>query len=153
MTKYPKRKRIRLRRELYNNSAYAFLITICTYQRRKLFLNNAYADFVHAQITGHLARTTSLYASSLLPDHLHLLLSPVRRNLIDVIGSWKAYTTNELHTMGHDGHVWQTGFYDHVLRNKESLIDVGNYILANPVRLGLCSDQRDYQYNFINPSI
>ncbi len=149
MSKYPQRKHIRLRRELYNNPSYAFLITICTYQRRKLFYNKIYADPVFSNIKGFLSEATKLYAASLLPDHLYLLLSPTGRNLINVIGGWKAYTTNILHDLGLFGTIWQTSFYDHVLRKADNIKSAGEYILANPVRLGLCEDHREYRYNYL----
>ena len=41
--------------------------------------------------------------------------------------------------------LWQTSYYDRILRREESIIDVARYIWENPVRSSLVSDWRDYQ--------
>jgi len=39
--------------------------------------------------------------------------------------------------------MWQYGYFDRVLRRDEATLNVVAYILANPVRAGLCRDSRD----------
>jgi len=38
-------------------------------------------------------------------------------------------------------------YYDHVLRDEEDGMAVAHYIIANPVRAGLCDDVRAYPYS------
>jgi REP element-mobilizing transposase RayT len=52
------------------------------------------------------------------------------------IGS-KAETTNESWQLDWDGRLWQRRHHDHVIRDAESLQDIYEYILNNPVRAGL----------------
>ena len=42
--------------------------------------------------------------------------------------------------------LWQKGYFEHVLRDDEAMSDAAKYILANPVRGGLCTEPRDYPF-------
>ena len=42
--------------------------------------------------------------------------------------------------------IWQRGFHDHALRAEEDIIDAARYIVANPLRAGLCQKIGDYPY-------
>ncbi len=43
--------------------------------------------------------------------------------------------------------VWHISYYDHVLRNEESILDVARYIWDNPVRKGLVGERSQYQFS------
>lgn len=43
--------------------------------------------------------------------------------------------------------MWQSGYYDHVLRNDEGSLGVMRYILENPVRAGLVAEVQEYPYS------
>lgn len=43
--------------------------------------------------------------------------------------------------------LWQEGFFDKVLREQDATFDVVSYIVANPVRAGLCADAVSYPYS------
>jgi len=47
-------------------------------------------------IKDHLNKESDLMAVCVMPDHIHLLLAPISKNLIDLIGEWKGYTTHLL---------------------------------------------------------
>lgn len=73
-----------------------------------------------------------------MPDHLHLLVegfSP-SSNLITFMNKAKQATGYWFKTE-HERPLWQTGYYDHVLRDDEDTLAVIRYVLANPVRAGL----------------
>jgi hypothetical protein len=40
--------------------------------------------------------------------------------------------------------VWQPGFFDRALRAEDDLVAVARYIVANPLRAGLCRRLGDY---------
>jgi len=42
--------------------------------------------------------------------------------------------------------MWQEGFFDHILRNDESMRQKWEYIRQNPVRAGLITDPKDWPY-------
>ena len=66
-----------------------------------------------------------------MPDHVHLLA--VTTGQI-ALGQWikalKAITSRSEFR-------WQSGFFDHVLRNDESESEKWEYVRQNPVRAGL----------------
>lgn len=47
---------------------------------------------------------------------------------------------------GGPGPHWQKDFFDHVLRNQESLAEKWLYARQNPVRAGFVSDPDDWPY-------
>ena len=70
----------------------------------------------------------------LMPDHLHALVAlPGQEILTRTVGDWKRYATRKT------GLHWQKNFFDHRLRNDESLEQKAQYIRENPVRAGLCT--------------
>lgn len=84
-----------------------------------------------------------------MPDHLHLLVvgeddkSDLKKfiNLFkQKSGYWFKKSNNE--------NLWHTSYYDHILRKEESIEQVADYILGNPLRKGLVSDFRDYPFSF-----
>jgi REP element-mobilizing transposase RayT len=76
-----------------------------------------------------------------MPDHIHLLLSiSPDQPMAKVIGLWKHWLARE------HGVIWQPNFFDHRLRNEESINQKGDYILQNPVRAGLVGRAEDWPY-------
>ena len=139
------RKNIRLAPPNYLGYGIYF-VTICTHDRTARF---AHISLSHVAL-GHLISLSArhsflLHAYSLMPDHLHFLAegnSP-QSNLLRFITDFKQRTAFA-HKNRADGPLWQTKFYDHVLRAPEQLESVARYIWANPLRKGLCEDAAAY---------
>jgi REP element-mobilizing transposase RayT len=57
-------------------------------------------------------------------------------NLSAIIGFFKFHSTKRINEIRHTpgAKVWQRGFYDHVIRDDESLNRIRNYIFTNPSR-------------------
>ena len=144
-----RRKNIRLQSSAYYNDAQIFSLTICTWRRLPLFKNVAYAavliDTLHA---GLFAEKSKRYAYCLMPDHLHLLMSPDGVCLIDLINRWKSFTANLIRKEGLLSKCWQRSFYDHALRKDEEIRTTAEYIVHNPVRAGLVNHWREYAYSW-----
>ncbi len=89
-----------------------------------------------------------LYGYCLMPDHLHVLLSPGGSGV--AIAQWlkrfKSYTTNEYHKRGGNARLWQRSAYDHVCRAHESAETVLAYIVENPLRAGLVDDWKEWPW-------
>ena len=62
------------------------------------------------------------------------------------IGAFKSKTTRIAWEFGISGKLWQERFHDRVVRKREALKTMGQYILDNPVRKGLVSRWQDYKY-------
>jgi putative transposase len=111
-----------------------------------LFEDAALAECVRTQILR--AASTDGYiviAYCVMPNHLHLLVEGDDdcRPLADFVKRAKQYS-------GYYGKkiigeaVWQTGYFERVLRENEDTRTVVAYILDNPVRWGLVENARDY---------
>lgn len=144
-----RRKNIRLPYSVYTNQSQIFSLSICTWQRSPWFKNAAYAStLIDTLHDGLFAEKSRLYAYCLMPDHLHLLISPNSICLIDLINRWKSYTANLLRKEGLSSKCWQRSFYDHALRKEEEIRTTAEYIVYNPVRAGLAYNWRDYAYSW-----
>lgn len=77
----------------------------------------------------------------LMPDHLHALLSfPPNQTMSAVIRSWKAYHARC------SGVKWQSGYFDHRIRNAKELDAKWGYIRQNPVVKELCQQEEDWPW-------
>ena len=100
-----------------------------------------------------------LYAVVIMPDHVHLLLQPLRSPdgwpfpLVDILQSLKSSTAHRMNKLlHHSGPVWEEESFDHVLRSDESLQEKVEYLRQNPVRRGLVKRPEDYKWLWINPN-
>ncbi|MCK4597910.1 transposase [bacterium] len=84
-----------------------------------------------------------LLSYCLMPDHLHILVqageSP--KNLESFVRGFKSYNSKLAKQ-----HLWQRGFYERILRKEESLADVAQYILDNPVRKRIVEDSEQFKW-------
>jgi len=104
------------------SSLQAYFITICSLDRKQYFENGAFKQAVINCLKEEKERTGFLvYVYCLMPDHMHLLLSPPGDGLSvsRFIGGFKSKANRIAWEFGIKGKLWQTGFYDHVLRKKE----------------------------------
>lgn len=78
----------------------------------------------------------------IMPNHIHMILIFTRNSmhgslpLQDVIGRFKSYTTYLYNQIcERKGLIlWQRNFYEHVIRNEQSLNEIQKYIVSNPVK-------------------
>ena len=105
-------------------------------------------------------KRVNLLAVVVMPDHVHLLLTPLRRTdgwpypLIDILQCLKSTTAHRINKLLHrNGPVWQDESLDHVLRSDESLKEKCEYIRQNPVRRGLVKRPEDYRWLWVNPDL
>jgi putative transposase len=125
-----------------------YFLTINTFDRRSTFEHSQYVDLV----LDHFLRTSADYSCEVtaycfMPDHMHALLEATseRANFLKFVAMFKQRSgyafkqrTGEI--------LWQDSFYDHILRDEEATLAVAAYIVANPLRAGLCCDVRSYPF-------
>ncbi len=114
-------------------------------------------------LAGEGARATpriQLRAVVIMPDHVHLLLQPLRDTngwphpLVDILQCMKSATAHRINRLlHHSGPVWEEESFDHVLRSDESLKQKAEYIRQNPVRRGLVERPEDYKWLWIDPEL
>jgi putative transposase len=91
----------------------------------------------------------SILAYCFMPDHVHLLLesNQTDASLVALIGHWKQETGFRFKQM-HGVRLWQSSFFDRVLREHESSATVAAYILGNPIRAGLASTVGEHPFSW-----
>ena len=90
-------------------------------------------------------------AYCLMPDHLHFVSGSKREgsSVLTFVERFKGKTTNSSWQLGWSGKLWQKRRHDHVLRSAESLDDIYDYILQNPVRAGLVDSPEAWPWSGI----
>ena len=94
-----------------------------------------------------------LHAAVVMPDHVHLIYSPLRRDdgwsytLPEIMKAIKGRSARLINVaLKRSGPVWQEEFFDHVLRSNDSLVDRVDYVCQNPVRAGLVKTEAGYSW-------
>ena len=88
-------------------------------------------------------RMYTLEAYCVMPNHVHLVLSPSKNGdgiipLSKIMHVLKGKTARQANlVLGRQGAFWQHESYDHVVRDQEELNRIVNYVLNNPRRAGL----------------
>lgn len=75
----------------------------------------------------------------IMPNHVHVMIQPFKEFQIkDILHSWKSYSAKKINEkLGRTGAVWQTEYYDHLIRDEKDFCNQMNYILDNPKNAGL----------------
>ena len=160
---YPERKPNRLSDYDYSTNG-AYFITICTQSRKRILSRITVGTGVldcpkiqllnHGKIADKYIRQLNDFYSTLsvdryviMPDHIHLLLSiqngqsgtpaPTSGYKIDnknstvskFISTFKRFCNKE-----YGENIWQSRYYDHVIRNQQDFNEVWEYIEHNPTK-------------------
>jgi putative transposase len=128
----------------------AYFLTICSSEGQEVFCDPNLASEVIKSLKEHSKRYCyKIYTYCLMPNHLHILvgLGEHARPVSQFMQCFKSLTTRMFWKLGGKGKLWQRGFYDHIVRKEESLIEIAKYILANPVRKGLTETTEEYPFS------
>ena len=155
----PKRKHPRLDHYDYSGAG-AYFVTICTQNRRCVLshivgrgLAPAEANGIEYTALGTIAEEQLLLLEDrypslsidkyvIMPNHIHAILilagdtagaSP-RPTVMDIVCAYKSLTTRECKRLGQTGKLFQTSFYEHVIRCREDYEETVRYICENPMR-------------------
>ena len=108
-----------------------------------LLLRNPVAGkIVNEAIIFYNGKKYVLHAWCVMPNHVHLLVTPLPGiTLTDIVRPLKSYTSKCIHeALGGSGRLWQPDFFDRLIRDSEHQEKVARYIEWNPVKAGLCHD-------------
>lgn len=155
---FPQRKHPRLKSDVYDWDGMVF-ITICTQNRSMCLARIGTADGIPVVFLSEIGRTAEMYLQRIgvvnpdmqvdtyiiMPDHIHLLLrlcgnvqtagaedgwSPaVHTRMVKAIRSFKTVVSKQLGFS-----IWQTSFYEHIIRDRNEYLATKRYILENPAR-------------------
>jgi putative transposase len=156
------RRSLRLKDYNYANPG-AYFVTICTKDRIPLLGDiiegdmrlTDYGRIVDQEwkISAKIRREITLDTFVLMPNHIHGIIlinesdvgatggSPVRSgprqySLASFLGGFKSATTKHINNLRQSPGtpVWQRNYYEHVIRNEQSLHRIREYIANNPAR-------------------
>lgn len=133
-------------------------ITFCTIGR--MSLDDNARDLVLGHCLREHGRRIHLHAVVIMPDHVHLILLPLRDQdgwpfpLVAILQCMKSATAHRINKRLHlSGPDWEEESFDHVLRSDESLREKCEYIRQNPVRKGLVQRAEQYRWLWVNPEL
>lgn len=141
---YPKRPP-RLGRVFYQFPIY--YITFCTTQKQPVLDNSKVHDLFRAYAEkGARDFDVAVGRYVIMPDHIHLFVRghPEFRLAYWVRGLKRAISDG-MNSDRKPG-LWQSSFFDHLLRHSESYHAKWNYVVQNPVRAGLVKSADDWQF-------
>ncbi len=122
-----------------------FFITTITYNRRRLFQLPANADLFLETLQHYRTEGAyKLHAFVVMPDHVHLLLTPTGKTISQTMNLIKGGFS---HRLPSKHPVWQRGFADHLIRDADHFTSRRDYIHQNPVRAHLCTTPEAYPYS------
>ncbi|MFH1500132.1 MAG: transposase [Verrucomicrobiota bacterium] len=133
----PRRQNQRLHHGRLSNQGAAYFITLVT-RSRQAWLSDAIArdTLLTAFQRWHDENDGRVLCATVMPDHAHVLVELGRHHTIGrLVARWKAEVTR---SVGLDT-PWQRDFWEHRLRDEESVEDYGLYVLLNPYRAKLCA--------------
>ncbi len=86
----------------------------------------------------------------IMPDHLHLLITlpgdmSIEKAMQLIKGGFSYRLKREF---GYQGAVWQRGFSEVRINNRQSFSRHRNYIVQNPVKAGLVESAEQYPYSY-----
>lgn len=154
----PKRKHPRLADYDYASPG-AYFVTICT-QNRECVLSRivehgiAPAETYEIEYTnfGKITEKQLLLLENkysflkidhyaIMPNHIHIIFSVYdetagaspRPTITDIVCVYKSLTTRECNKNGHSGKLFQTSFFEHIIRCREDYEEIAKYIFENPI--------------------
>lgn len=147
------RKQIHLKNFDYGGGNHIYFITICTAGSRPYFLNEMIAKLLIDELDFRKrANEINLFCYCVMPDHLHILISLTdiyQKSLQNWVAAYKRYISKAAIELFDIKPLWQKNFYEHIVRESESLLKISEYIINNPVRKGLVDEWRNYPFSGI----
>jgi putative transposase len=126
-----------------------YFITTATHNRRRLFQVERHTELLLATID-HYRAGYLLHAYVVMPDHVHLLLTPTEITLERTMQLIKGGFS---HRLASKPPVWQRGFTDHRIRDAADYNIRRNYLHQNPVEAHLCERPESYPFSSANPKL
>ena len=149
----PQRKHPRLK-EFDYASAGAYFITICTHERRCILSKIVGRGLAPAEVQlttyGAIAKeqlhllperfpSLSIDHYVIMPNHIHAVLflegraeMCSRPTITDIVCAYKSLTTRACKKEIPCCKIFQTSFYEHVIRGRKDYLKIAEYILNNP---------------------
>jgi putative transposase len=162
---FKQRKQIHLQGFNYSSHEDVFFLTICTADKQPYFSDPNISRVIVDELAYRRAnKEIKLFCYCIMPDHLHMLISLEEnyakqkgafgeRTLQHWVSAFKRHTARISGQIRNIRPLWQSNFYDHVVRKDESLVEICSYILNNPVRKELVLSWEEYPHSGIGDNL
>jgi putative transposase len=133
-------------RETIRTNDSAYFVSTQTVGRKPFFRHDRWAQLMLATIDHYRESGYVLHAFVIMPDHLHLLMTPfesVEKCVQLIKGGFSYRAKRELEWTGE---IWQTGFTDHRIRDEEDWGRHLEYIRKNPIETRVVEDIALYEF-------
>ena len=136
----------RLDPDMYHLLDEMVFITFCAHWHRSLAEEGTARQLV--EVMGRMAskRGLRIHAYCVMPDHVHVVVS-VQREGGDIEG-WLRFAKREAAAVLSAPGMWERSYWDRHARKHEDVKAMVEYVLANPVRRGLCERWCDWPYSW-----
>jgi putative transposase len=124
-----------------------YMVTTETWERRDLFHNELWAHLLIDTLNHYRATAYLLHEFVIMPDHLHVLLTPLTslEKAVQFIKGGFSYRVKK--ELGSNMEIWQKGFADHRIRDASDYRVHAMYVRQNPVQRHLCERAEEYPYS------
>jgi len=167
-----KRKINRLQNYDYSQNGYYF-VTICE-KNRKEFFGEITNDEMILNECGRIIDGQWLWLKDqydyvkldeyiVMPNHIHGILIIENKNvngrdrsrpvptkkiksLSELMGAFKTTSSKLIHQTGLKNFIWQRSFYDHIIRNNQSLNNIRAYVKNNPIKWAMDRNNQENLY-------
>jgi len=113
------------------------------------------AEIVANAIHYHEGEWFDVEAYCIMPNHVHLVLTPYESSqiadyiLTKIMHNIKRNSANHANkVLGRTGSFWQHENYDHFARDESELERIIKYVLYNPVKANLVKEQQDWKWAY-----
>jgi len=154
---------------IYLDDEYYF-VTVKTFYNKPIFANQKYSQIFKRILKFLESRGDfKISAGVLLPDHFHLLLMPLKKNVSEIMHDLKSYTSQKINESQRRGilvssrgngearcltynkyvklpPVWQKSFHYHIIGNDWDFENHYNYIIWNPEKHGYINDSKNWPW-------
>lgn len=91
--------------------------------------------------------------STVMSNHVHFVFYKLDRSLARIMKVLKGFSAREANkVLGNTGQsFWEIESYDRMVRDRMELRNTINYVLNNPVKIGLVNHWKEWQYNYVHP--
>jgi putative transposase len=138
-------------REHATNNAQTYFVTSDTWERRALFHTESWARLFFKVLLLHRPDAYFLHEFVLMPDHFHLLITPMTslERAVQLIKGGFSYQVKK--ELGSNMEIWRRGFADHRIRDAEDYDKHVHYVHLNPVKKHLCACPAEYRFSSAYP--
>jgi len=128
-----------------------YFVTVCCAKRRPILAHDSLAKIMISawrESTRLYGWTVGRYV--IMPDHVHFFARP-QSNAMPLsffMRNWKRWTANQIAKQTAISlPLWQSEFFDHVIRSADSYTEKWRFVRENPVRVGLVAISSTWPYS------